>query len=166
MEELRRHVKLANTLYSDEDVMSSTRRSSLGAVFTSSGNTNNNRSKSTVADIVMPLHHVADITLPPPPASPAQTTTTTSDAAAAVDTNNTSTGTSSASPTASVSVRNAPITAPAPIKFWTQKKGHINLGMKPRYFVLHAGLLSYYVESIDTPPFGKDFKGYATSFIY
>lgn len=52
--------------------------------------------------------------------------------------------------------------APKMLKFSAQKKGHVNVGMKPRYFVVHSGILNYYLSQSDSPPYGKDLKGLVT----
>jgi hypothetical protein len=52
-----------------------------------------------------------------------------------------------------------PISRPEMIKTWAQKKGHINTAFKTRYFVLNNGILEYYNESKDSPPYGTNLKG-------
>ena len=42
---------------------------------------------------------------------------------------------------------------------WLRKRGHIVMNWKTRYFVLNNGFLSYYVDKLDEPPYGKNQKG-------
>ena len=42
---------------------------------------------------------------------------------------------------------------------WLRKRGHIVMNWKTRFFVLNNGFLSYYVDALDEPPYGKNQKG-------
>ena len=48
---------------------------------------------------------------------------------------------------------------PADAKFWALFNARADGSMQPRYLVLQAGLLSYFVENNDLSPLGVDFKG-------
>lgn len=50
---------------------------------------------------------------------------------------------------------------PCPPKMlgWLNKRGHVVLNWKTRYFVLNNGFLTYYVDKLDTAPYGKTMKG-------
>lgn len=51
------------------------------------------------------------------------------------------------------------VVAPPKMQGWLKKKGHIVINWKTRYFVLDSGYLTYYVDELDEPPYGKDRKG-------
>jgi hypothetical protein len=52
-----------------------------------------------------------------------------------------------------------PLTAPPKMVGWMRKRGHIVQSWKTRYFVLDNGFLTYYVDKLDVPPYGKTMKG-------
>lgn len=53
------------------------------------------------------------------------------------------------------------VVLPGPPKMtgWLKKRGHVVMNWKTRYFVLNNGFLSYYVDALDRPPYGKNLKG-------
>lgn len=55
----------------------------------------------------------------------------------------------------------SPVTIAAPPKMvgWLRKRGHVVQNWKTRYFVLDNGFLTYYVDKLDLPPYGKTMKG-------
>jgi hypothetical protein len=165
--ELTRHIGLADSLFSSEEVLASpTRQSSVD--FSSSplfkprpgraaNSSNNNLASLKKSPSPEPTAEVGN----PSSSEPVTPATPASPAADA-----------SQSPSKPLAVNTAPPEPepepesvdvkepPSALKFWAQKKGHVNVGMKPRYFVVHGGTLNYYLSESDTPPFGKDLKGY------
>jgi hypothetical protein len=51
------------------------------------------------------------------------------------------------------------INAPPKMIGWLRKRGHVVPNWKTRYFVLDNGFLTYYVDKLDLPPYGKTMKG-------
>lgn len=49
--------------------------------------------------------------------------------------------------------------APPLLKGWLRKRGHVVLNWKSRFFVLDSGILSYYLDEAENPPFGTKLKG-------
>jgi hypothetical protein len=49
---------------------------------------------------------------------------------------------------------------PPPLKTgWCNKQGHFISSIKKRYFVLDSGIINYYVDRTDKPPYGSNYKG-------
>lgn len=42
---------------------------------------------------------------------------------------------------------------------WCNKQGHFISSIKKRYFVLDSGIINYYVDRNDKPPYGTNYKG-------
>jgi hypothetical protein len=154
--EIRRHVELADVLFSNEEASSPARQSSVehnsSPLFKPRpGRAVSNHNLAKSAGPSPTLEVTAPDTTPSslvPSKSPcgAESPVHADDVAGDIN-----------SPPVETSIDiNAP---PSPLKFEAQKKGHVNVGMKSRYFVVHGGTLSYYVSSSDTPPYGKDLKG-------
>jgi hypothetical protein len=51
------------------------------------------------------------------------------------------------------------INAPPKMIGWMRKRGHLVPNWKTRNFVLDNGFLTYYVDKLDLPPYGKTMKG-------
>lgn len=51
------------------------------------------------------------------------------------------------------------LNAPPKMSGWLRKRGHVVQSWKMRYFVLDNGFLTYYVDKLDVPPYGKTMKG-------
>ena len=51
---------------------------------------------------------------------------------------------------------------PTLLRFWAQKKGHVNVAPRPRYFVFCRGVLTYFTDEHgqpQSPPYGKTYRG-------
>jgi hypothetical protein len=70
-------------------------------------------------------------------------------------------GASTSAPASHNKPNDSIVVIPGPPKMlgWLRKQGHIIRNWKTRYFVLNNGFLTYYVEKLDTPPFGRQAKG-------
>lgn len=156
--ELTRHIELADTLYTDEEAMSPTRQSSVDTSSSPLFKPRPDRSASTNnLTEAAPSSPSADTQAASPQSTDHSSSPTPGPVTTAVATDSES---KDASASIAVSGEDVDVkVAPALVKFWAQKKGHVNVGMKARYFVLHAGTLSYYLSATETPPYGKDLKG-------
>jgi hypothetical protein len=66
---------------------------------------------------------------------------------------------SSTTPAAASPSSSVIINAPPKMIGWLRKRGHVVPNWKTRYFVLDNGFLTYYVDKLDLPPYGKTMKG-------
>eukprot|EP01034_Spumella_vulgaris_P029110 gene29110-36101_t len=76
-----------------------------------------------------------------------------------IDVTPTSSDSTPSKSSSSTPTRRAPHPKPPRMHGWLKKQGHLVKNWKSRYFVLDNGYMTYYVDKLDAPPFGRDMKG-------